>query len=293
MALSELSTDLQKMSRSASKLVSKLGEFAGNIDMLRDRIASGIAEEGVDILLDELSKALNLTPEYDFPLFRPQLEMAFSNPDMIKVDKAGVRIMPQAHILAGSWSELKSGVKAAQEALASDERMQLTQAKALEFWTHRVYRPAREGLQLSRRFKKNKGFYRGAGRGERIPFDYQGYAANIYSKTIAVRQSFWGDKAPYWLWLNFGNTQEGAAYPENAPTHFVEHAERRINQLLEQRTVEITREFSEAVTREVEAFLTNPDAYQAGQELDRFMFQGTEFRLGVGEGGELSVRRVG
>lgn len=290
MVVSELRSDLQKMSRSASKLVSKLGEFQGNVDMLRDRIASGIAEEGITILLDELNRALGQSPEYNFPLFRPHLIMVFSNPDMIKVDRTGARIMSQAHALAGSWPELKSGVAAAKSALGTG---QLNQAKALEFWKERIYRPAREGLQIPRRFKKNKGFYRGANKGERIPFDYQGYGANKYSKTIAVRQSYWGGKAPYWLWLNFGNTQEGPAYPENEPTHFIEHAERRINQLLEQRTIEITSEFSDAVTREVQAFLTNPDAYQAGQELDRFMFQGTEFRVGVASGGELSVRRVG
>lgn len=286
--MADLKTDLQFISRNAAKLAKKLGELEGNTEMLRGIIADRISEEAIGILLDELGRAIVASKEYNDPIFRGQLERVFSNPAMIKIGRK-VDILSRAYILAGTWADLKYGVEGAKAILGLGI---LGKAKALEFWKHRIYRPAREGLKMPRRFKKNKGFYKTAKKGQRIPFDYQSYAFTKYSRTLAARKSFWGNKAPYWLWLNFGNAQGGGAYPKVSPTNFIGQAERRINQLLEQRIIEITNEFSEAISREVEAFLRNPQAYQPGQELNRFMFEGAEFRLGVSPTGELSVSGV-
>ena len=290
MVVQEFGRDLQFLSRNAAKLARKLGEFEGNVEMLRDIVASRISGEAVDILLEELRKAIVVSKEYNDPVFRGDLERVFSNPAMIRIGRAGVNIMPQAMILAGTWGELEYGIEGARAVLGLGR---LDRGKALEFWKQRIYRPAREGLKIPRRFKKNKSFYKGANKGERVVFDYQAYGFTKYGRTIATRKSFWGAKAPYWLWLNFGNEGKGKAYPSIKPTNFIAHAERRVSSLVEQRLFEITNEFTDAISREVELFLRNPQAYQPGQELDRFMLEGAEFRLGVTPTGELGVRRIG
>jgi hypothetical protein len=282
--------DLQALSRSSAKLARKLGEFESSAETLFNIVASRISDEAVGILIEELRKAISVTDEYNDPIYRTKLLEVFSNPAMIQLDRTGAHIMPQAMILAGTWSELDFGIDAARASLGLGR---LERTRALAFWKHRIYRPAREGLKVPRRFKKNLGFYKGAKRGERIPFDYVSYGTMKYRTTVETRMSFWGDKAPFWLWLNFGNAQKGEGYPAVEPTHFIAHSERRINQLLEQRIIDVTNEFTDAVSREVEAFLRNPKAYQPGQELDRFIVEGAEFQLGVTPGGELGVRRIG
>ena len=291
MALGEFAKDLGYLSRNAAKLAKKLGELEGNTEMLRGIVASRISDEAIGILLEELRKAIIDSKEYNDPLFAGPLERVFSNPAMIRVTRSGVSIMPQAMILAGTWGELQYGVDAAKAMLGLGR---LGRAEALEFWKHRIYRPARENLKIPRRFKKNLGFYKGAKKGERKPFDYQRYGLEKYSMTLEARKSSWGTKAPYWLWLNFGNEGSGGkAYPPVKPTHFIAHAERRITSLVEQRIIEITNEFTDAISEEVVSFLRNPQAYQPGQVLDRFMIGGAEFTIGVTPTRELGVRRIG
>ncbi len=294
MALGEFAKDLTFLSRNAAKLAKKLGEFEGNAEMLRGIVAGRISGEASGILVEELRKAIITSKEYNDPIFAGQLEMVFSNPAMIRITRAGASIMPQAMILAGTWGELQYGIESAKAVLGLGR---LGRAKALEFWKHRIYRPARENLKIPQRFKKSKGFYKGAKRGERKPFDYQRYGMEKYSMTLETRKSYWGDKAPYWLWLNFGNEGRGGgggkAYPPVKPTNFIAHAERRITSLMEQRIIEITQEFTDAISREVEGFLRNPQAYQPGHELDRFRLGGAEFTIGVTPTREVGVRRIG
>ena len=294
MATKDFEQTLTLLSKNSAKLARKLGEFEGNADMLRGIVAGRISQEASGILIEELRKAIVTSKEYDDPIFAGQLLMVFSNPALIRINKSGANIMPQAMMLAGTWGELQHGVESAKAVLGLGR---LGREKALAFWKHRIYRPARENLKIPQKFKKSKGFYKGAKRGERKTFDYQRYGMEKYQMTLEARKSYWGDKAPYWLWLNFGNEGAGAsggkAYPPVKPTNFIAHAERRINSLLQQRMIEITQEFTDAISREVEKFLRNPQAYQPGTELDRFRLGGAEFMIGVTPTRQVGIRRIG
>lgn len=289
MSFDMFTKDLRFMSRNAAKLSRKLGEFIGTADRFL-----GIAVERLDgqdqsILLEELNSAITQSVEYDWPEYRAQLMSVFLNPEMIQYSESGVDIFHPAMLLAGTPGDLLQGISAARAALGVGK---LTRQQAALFWRERIYRPAREGLKRPQFFKKNVGFYKGAKKGERIPFDYASYGIMKYRATVATRLDAWGDKAPFWLWLNYGNTGEGA-YPPVRPTLFVERAESRINSLLEIEMIKLADEFSDAINTEVEMFLQNPQNYQPGTELSRFEAMGREYSLGVTPGGELSVRRTG
>jgi len=288
MALNKFVQDLQFTSRNAAKLSKKLGEFIGTPEMFLGMAAERLDGQDQTILLSELSSAIGRSEEYNDPLLRERLINVFSRPEIIQYRQDGVDIRNSAMAIAGNWGDVQQGIDAARAALGLG---MLTREQATLFWKERIYRPAREGLMRPQFFKKNVGYYVGAKKGERIPFDYVSYGIMKYRATIEARLSAWGDKAPFWLWLNYGNVG-GGQYPTVAPTNFVENAENQINALLQAEMIKLADEFSQAVSSEVQNFLNNPQSYQPGTELSRFNVMGRQFSMGVTPGGELSVRRT-
>lgn len=290
-SLEELQEAIFSMSRNSAKLSRTLGDFVGSptmfLSMAIDRI------EGLDetILIDNLEAAIVQSGEYDYPEFRERLFAVFTNPEMLEYTRSGVDILNPAYRIAGNPGDLQQGIDAARAELGMG---MLTRENAALFWKERIYRPAREGLKRPQFFKKNLGFYKGAGRGQRIPYNYAAYGIMKYEETIGTRLSAWGEKAPFWIWLNFGNIGEGGEYPTIHPTRFVEQSEIEINLLLQDEIISLTNEFTDAVNEEIENFLRNPESYQLGVELAKFDFEGAQFRLGVTpESGDISVRRIG
>jgi len=286
--MEQLSQDLKFISRNAAKLARKLSEFVGTPEMLAAMAANRIIDEALSIILEELERAINVRPmtgkvsEYSHPLLREKLIEVFSNPAILTITRDRIDIRTQAFLLGGNAGDLQQGIDAAREVLGLGR---LDHARALEFWRERIYRPAREGLVRPRRFKKNVGVA-----GQKEAFDYAGYGIMKYETTIETRVSFWGEKAPYWIWLNYGST---GGYPEYRPTNFVEKAEKRISNLYTNAIIQLTNEFTNAITAEIQAFLLNPQTYEPGTELARFEMEGAEFMLGVTPTGELAVRRTG
>lgn len=290
MALADFQSDLTFISKNSAKLSRALSKFAGSTEMLAAMVKDGIIDDAYAVLLRHLQAAIVNSKEYAIPEFSTQLIKVFSRPGIITITKDKVDIYRGALAIAGNWGDLWGGIDKARASLDAGERMDRTHA--LAFWKERIYRPAREGLKRPQFFKKNLGFYKTAKKGQRIPFDYASYGIMKYGETLRKRLGFWGDRAPYWLWLNFGNAQSGQGYPMVQPTHFIESSEMEIDALYRQEVIKVTDEFTEAVSDEVEAFLQNPQAYEPGQELARFEVGKGTFRLGVTPTGQLGVRRT-
>lgn len=284
MALTDLQSNLTAISKNSAKLARKLSDFEGSTALFAGMVASEIMDDAYGILLGTLRSAIAESEEYSLPEFSNRLLDVFSRPGIITITKDRVDIYGGAIRIAGDWGDLQTGIAAARASLNLGK---LDQGKALDFWRERIYRPAREGLKRPRLFKKNVGIS-----GQKSPFDYLGYGIMKYGETIDRRLQFWGSKAPYWLWLNFGNTQQGPAYPVVRPTHFVRRAENQIDALYRQEIIRITDEFTNAISEEVEAFLRNPDSYTPGQELARFEAAAGNFSLNVTPAGQLGVRRI-
>lgn len=289
--LQELQENILSMGRNSAKLARTLGDFVGNPMMFLSMAIDRIDGRDETILANNLEAAIVQSGEYNYPEFRERLFAVFTNPEILEYTRSGVDILNPAYRIAGSPGDLQQGIDAARAELGVGT---LSRENAALFWKERIYRPAREGLKRPRFFKKNIGFYKGAKRGQRIPYDYAAYGIMRYEETIGARLSAWGDKAPFWIWLNFGNIGEGGEYPAVPPTRFVEQSEVEINLLLQDEIVSLTNEFTNAVNEEIESFLRNPESYQPGSELAKFDFEGAQFRLGVTpESGDISVRRIG
>jgi hypothetical protein len=285
MALDNFATNLQHISRNAAKLSAKLGEFVENTESFRNIIVSRIFGEAQQILIHHVTDAATVVDEYRIPQFYDMLYEVFSDPRMLVFTNNGLDLMSRAMIVAGNWADLREGIDYARERLISERSgnyRSLDYYDALVFWTHRIYRPAREGLTRPTRFKKNIGEDR-----RKTAYDYSSYGARTYARTIEYRIEGWRNKAPFWLWLNFGSS---GGYPEHSGTHFIEAAEREINALYVSESVRLTREFTDAVGREVQQFLLNPQSYQPGQELSRFEFGEQQFVIGVSPTKEISIR---
>lgn len=300
MVAGDIAASLRRTSQNAAKLVSRLNLYEYEVakGILAGRAADLILDEALKILIEELIKAIESgSREFDYPGLREGLITAFSHPAILLFEPDRVKVL--ANEVAGDSGDLGLGIAAARSELGLGY---LSPDKAAEFWEHRIYRPAREGLKRPQRFKKNLSYYKSktvrnkeSGKSEkRKPFDYQAYGLEKYKRTVEARLKAWSNKAPYWIWLNYGNHggEGGAPYPETGPTHFVEKAEQRIMAIFETAMIEITQELADAITAEVQDFLTNPDNYQPGQHLATVETSAGKFNIGVTRGGRVGVRSI-
>lgn len=300
MATRDLSTSLRLTSQNAAKLVSRLTQYEYNIakGVLAGNAADLVLDEALQILLEELLKAIEIgSKEFNYPGLKDGLIKAFSNPAIIHFEPDRVKIL--ANEIAGDSGDLAMGIAAARAELGLGY---LSADKAAEFWEHRIYRPAREGLKRPRRFKKNLSYYKDRvvrtgkpGRPKsRKPFDYQLYGLEKYKRTMEARLNAWANKAPYWIWLNYGNHagEGGKPYPQSGPTHFVEKAEQRILVIFEAAMVEVSQQLAEAITAEIQDFLLNPENYQPGQHLATIETSAGKFDIGVTRTGRVGVRSI-
>ncbi len=276
--------ELRFFSRNAAKLSRLVGRFEGDTDLF-EKMAEDRTIDGAQVLLlNNLRSAIETHKEYDYQGLKGRLLEVFNNENLFSFTDSGVKIRDNARKIAGSEASLDAGIEGARRQLGIGGK--LTPQQALEFWKQRIYRPAREGLTIPRRFKKNKA---GGGKGgrEKTVFDYVGYATMKYATTIAARLAQWGDLAPYWIWLDKGAT---GGYPEGGGTNFIFKTEAGATNLYRNNLEVVTREFTDALTNEVSAFLKNSQGYEPGQFLSEIEFRGRRFRLGVTPTGELSVR---
>lgn len=278
-------TDLRAMSKNASKLVRKLSEAelitGGKSAEIEAIVGEEIRDDVRKILLKHLRRALSMNEEFNFPLLRKQLIRAFSNNDIMTLTGDRIDLRLGATLHAGSSATLIEGIQTARAELGVGV---LSPKQALEFWTHRIYRPAREGIVRPTRFKKN------VGRGRQQPkqrFDYVGYAKKAYRRTIQARIQSWGALAPYWIWLDKGT--EG--YPKKGGTNFIMKAEAEATALYKQSLINFIEQFGLAITKEIRDFLLNPQGYEPGTHLGFLETARGNYKISVTATGQLGIRR--
>jgi hypothetical protein len=110
----------------------------------------------------------------------------------------------------------------------------------------------------------------------------------MYDDTIALRFQIWGDKAPYWYFLEHGNYASTYAHPKFTQTNFLSHSAYRIIEDLEIEVAkrkeaseeespeeeEINRDYSQKEINLFDnaqaEFLSNPDSYQPGYVFNKY-----------------------
>jgi len=286
----DLIEDLLLLSKNAAKLARKLSDWEGKVEQFTEIAAQKVRELGIAIIQDEITRALIEAPEFAYPPLEDRLRAVFSSPEIIKTRREGVRIAAE---LAGTPTDLWEGIERARQSLGIGHTLDIQRASV--FWKERIYRPAREGLQRPRSFKKLSkwSYYKGyKGRRTQETFDYQMYAREKYDATIAARLGSWAGKAPFWILIdqgNLGGNKGGTPYPTNGPTNFVKVAQARLNQLYRQIMIDITEQFMGALSQEVVSFLENPVDYEPGTILGNFEYAGRAYTITAQAGGEIGV----
>jgi len=132
--------------------------------------------------------------------------------------------------LAGSWDDLVSGQVAGGGGGASP------QPKRLFCWKYGIYIPEREGGRRASKFD-----------------DYP-----TYTEVIQARLSAWGDKAPYWMFLEYGNAGGAPAYPTFSGTGFIASVKGMVPGIINHATKLAEREMLDQMELAIKEQLDNP-----------------------------------
>lgn len=108
-------------------------------------------------------------------------------------------------------------------------------AQRLHVWQYGIYMPFHEGTDRSKQFEK-------------LP---------EYDEVIEERLAAWGDKAPFWIFIESGNQSGNEAYPSFAGTGFIAQTLNRAEDILQIAIEEAREEFRSGIDEAVAQQLTS------------------------------------
>jgi hypothetical protein len=274
-------SELTILTANARKLAESLRTDGLSDTMVISSALSKVHGKILELLLANLRNAISDTVEYDTPLLRGHLLSVFDNPDMIHATPEGdVDILSQAYVIAGDFSDFQEGIDAARAQLGVTGEQDIAQRAA--FWENFIYGPARENRAAPKSVKKGqKAAVRAAGKG-------------MYQETIDARVGEWDDMAPFWIWMEEGNTGPWV-YPVIHATNFVEKTEDQGQILLDQAIIEKEEEMQSVLEQELRAFASNTGAIRrsnAGRILSEVLVDGQPFEIYVTPTKRIGVRRA-
>jgi len=195
-------------------------------------------------LMGEATQALDNNEEYRYPALRAHLLANLSKGEhyYVSPDLGTVQIFNEA--VAGTMDDMVEGQQAAWKSAKGSPR------ERLFAWTFGIYKPGREG-------------YSGVSKGGINKFeDYPSY-----DEVIEIRLATWGDKAPYWIFLNDGNAGS-LAYPTFPGYPFVDIARSRttnyVGKALDIATKDITEQLERAWREQIENTTNLVEVYVGG-----------------------------
>jgi len=183
-------------------------------------------------LMGEATQALDNNEEYRYPILRSHLlaNLAKSEHYYVSPDLGTIQIFNEA--VAGTMDDMIEGQQAAWKSARG------TPEQRLFAWTFGIYKPGREGYSGLSKDGVNK---------------FEDYPS--YDEVIEIRLAAWGDKAPYWIFLNDGNAGS-KAYPTFPGYPFVDIAQGRttnyVSRALEIATRDIVEQLQEAWEKQIE-----------------------------------------
>jgi len=199
------------------KIFSNLGSFGKQVSDLEiskmvtencRTLATSIAKSE---LIVEAGLAIDTIPEFQYPQLKSRLLSNLTDDRHYKVSADASVLTIFNESVGGTMADLVSGQKAAwgpnTEGTPHDKR--------LFCWTYGIYKPGREGGQVHPKTGKDK---------------FADYPS--YESIIDIRLDHWGDKAPYWTFLEDGNQSGDAAYPSFSGTGFIARARAHSERIL-------------------------------------------------------------
>lgn len=149
-----------------------------------------------EMLVEAGLNAARETVEFAYEPLLKRLEDNLSNPEHIYV-KDGRVIKFFDLDIAGDYSDFISGVEEAGGHTGTPN--------APRIWKYGIYAPVSKTLNL-----------------DSLP---------TYEDVIEERLAAWGDKAPFWYFIEFGNLSYNRAFPQIKPTYFLRNFEKVVKKL--------------------------------------------------------------
>jgi len=276
--------DLRNLSAAAKELSAQIEKGALVTDENITAVALGRVQDQIQaLLLKNLKTAITQTKEFNTPELKDHLLTVFSNPEIIRADAKGrLNLFTGAENIAGSWTDFDDGIRVVRQELNISRGG--TPEERSRIWRDLIYRPAREGAAapVSQKPGTKK--------------DFRSRAKEQYERTIEARLIVWGNLAPFWLILNYGNTsgpigKGGTPYPNNPPTFFLENTEDQGNAILKASIEQVNREMENIIFEELEAF-GRRRVRPLGEIIREFFVAGQPYKLYITpKRGILGVRR--
>lgn len=186
-----------------SDLESNVKETMKFLDISEDKIGllEAIREVVGEALLIAANQAIEKTPEFQYPPLKERLLDNLSNLDKhVIISNRTLKVFDEEY--AGTSEDLISGQESAGGHTGTP------QAPAV--WRYGIYLPF---------------FGQGGGLSERLKLP-------DYGTIINERLSAWGDKAPYWYFLEYGNVGMSRAYPTFGGTSFIASIRAKIPEII-------------------------------------------------------------
>lgn len=223
----------------------------------------------MNILLNSLEEAVESAGiednEFRRDLLKSKLLQVFNNYGIIQI--AGGRLFFDAETIAGDWNDFSDGIEFARSMLPQPKKAVSPEQKA-RFWRIFVYPTY-------------------SGDGEEEDDDEEG-EGDLWSSTIRLRQMAWGDKAPYWLILEFGNSENKLAYPHTEPTRFLYKATLKAQSLYDAAVRSVEVESTNLLEDAAVEFADNPDSFEEYDVLRTFYAGSERYYIYI-----TSTRKVG
>ena len=212
-----------------------------------------IQKQIVNIILDSINNKIESNKEYDrYNWMKADLRRQFRNVEIINVtDDNEVDLFTGAEQFVGNQMDFWEGYFAAKAELGLGEK---SGPSAAAFWKNIVW-----------------------------PKDY------YYSRTMAARKRAWGEKSPWWYWLEFGTKSWEGAHPDYDGTGFLALAQEEATQLLRLELEHIELEEFNIVEQTFARYEADPTAHAPGDELDYFYANGIRYLIYVRPTGKMGV----
>lgn len=170
-------------------------------------------------MLKHLEDAIGKSKEYLFPGFAEKLRENFRSRRHYYVSNDLTTIQVIDRQYAGTYSDFRQG----QIAAWGPKTATASRSERAAVWKWGIYKPAREGMTLYKDFITRFGD---------LP---------SYSEIIETRFRVWGEKVPYWYFLNYGTGD--LAYPAFGGYNFVEKTKLEVPRIINECTKQEIEEF--------------------------------------------------
>jgi hypothetical protein len=231
-AVEFLTKEVIKLEKDRETVINQLDKLDTKID------TTSIKTIGTNILLEEASKAVELTREFNHRLFTSRLYRAIRDRRTLTITftENVIKVKVDLDLTAGDLDDYASAVIATR---VSRNIGRSDPYVASVMWQEKYYGAAREGTPIKKMSSKRK-------------LEVKSYT-DKYWATIRERISNFTSLAPFWRIIDGGTTslrsdRGGYAYPFSPPTHFVDKAIQRIKEYYYSTIKENTLSMSKYIT---------------------------------------------